>query len=267
MGTLTLSRIVIIGNGLIGGSIELALRDAAVTDVVALDRGADLSAVTSADLVVLAAPVQANIALLPEIRAVLRPSAVVTDVSSTKAAICAAADGLRFVGGHPIAGAADGGRANARADLFRGRPWILVRCPAASDADAASVEALVRAVGAVPHPMDAAEHDRLFAYLSHLPQLTISALMDVVGREVMSESLSLAGPGLRDITRLASSPADVWVDIAATNRPAVHAALDALIDTLIRIRDDEGGEALRQVFTRAAATRRTLERSKVERGL
>jgi prephenate dehydrogenase len=172
--------------------------------------------------------------------------------------MAAAAASRRFVGGHPIAGAAPGGREHARADLFAGKPWILTRGETCTHRDAERVESFVAALGAVPRWMDAQAHDNLFAVLSHLPQLTISALMDVVGRAVPEAELSLAGPGLRDSTRLASSPSDIWSDIVATNAIPVRHALDALIAALVRVRDDETGGAVREVFAGAASTRASL---------
>src|SRR3954466_9669936 len=123
------SRIAIVGAGLIGTSVRQAARRAwSGVDVVTLDAGDDLSPVAGADLVVLAAPVRANIALLEGIRARVTAGTVVTDAGSTQRAICAAAPpppSIDFIGGHPMAGAAKGGADNARPDLFDGRPWIL----------------------------------------------------------------------------------------------------------------------------------------------
>jgi prephenate dehydrogenase len=256
---MALDRIVIVGRGLIGGSIELAMRERGMGGVVALDRGDDLSAVATADLVVLSAPVRANLELLGRIREYLSPAALVTDTGSTKAAMHAAADGMRFIGGHPIAGAASGGRSAAHPDLFDGKPWVLTRGANVSQDDERHLEEIVKRLGASPHWMDASAHDSLFAFVSHLPQLAVSALMDVVGRAVGDERLSLAGPGLRDSTRLASSPPDVWADILSTNRTAIHGALDALIAALTRLRDDETGQTLVETFERAAAARTRLQ--------
>lgn len=255
---MTIERIVIVGRGLIGGSIELAVRERGIGDVVALDRGDNLSAIATADLVILSAPVQANLELLGTIRECLSAAAVVTDTGSTKAAMQAAAGGMRFIGGHPVAGAASGGRGAARADLFDGKPWVLTGGAGASKDDEHQLEQFVERLGASPHWMDADAHDSLFAFVSHLPQLTVSALMDVVGRAVGDEGMRLAGTGLRDSTRLASSPADVWADILATNRPAIRDALDALIAALSRLREDEAGDALAQTFQRAAIARARL---------
>lgn len=251
-------RVAIVGCGLIGGSIELALRARRVPpDLVALDRGDDLGAVAGADLVILATPIAETIRLLPEV-ARHAPSALLTDTGSTKAAVVAAADGLRFIGGHPVAGAAAAGRAAADADLFRGRPWILTPGAAPDAADVARLGGWIEALGATVHRLEAAAHDRLFALVSHLPQMTASALMHVVGTACGAEGLALAGAGLRDTTRLAGSPAGIWNDIQTTNRDNVMDAIDLLIAALTRLRDDPEGTALTSVFDSAAMWRTVL---------
>jgi len=254
------SRVAILGRGLIGGSIELALaRSAPAIEVVALDRGDGLAAIDGAELVILAAPVLENISLLRAIQPHLQPSTIVTDTGSTKAAIVEAAQGLRFVGGHPIAGGTNSGRTSARADLFDGRRWILTPAPATPADDIQRVAALAERCGARVELLDAADHDRIFALVSHLPQLAVSALMHVAGSNGGAEGLALAGAGLRDATRLASSAPDIWRDVLATNRVSVAQALDLLINELARIRDDATGEELSRIFESAAAWKRRLD--------
>ena len=165
----------------------------------------------------LAAPVQANLDVLSSLADLLGPSTLVTDTGSTKRAIVQAADAfasrLTFVGGHPLAGAARSGIEASRVDLFERRPWVLT--PTAASPRAA-VESSCRFH---PRPGRAAardrgeEHDRLLAFTSHLPQLTASALMHVVGTTVGVEGLELSGGGLADTTRVAASPARIWSDI------------------------------------------------------
>ncbi len=148
-------------------------------------------------------------------------AAIVTDTGSTKRAMVEAARSLpprfTFVGGHPLGGAARGGLEHARPDLFTGRPWLLTPTGEASGEAVEKLSAFVRALGAEPRVVSVAAHDRLLAYLSHLPQFTASALMQVIGDAVGDEGLALAGRGLVDTTRLASSPSGIWRDIAATN--------------------------------------------------
>jgi prephenate dehydrogenase len=280
------NKVGIVGLGLIGGSIALAARQLWPSSLVvavddkdvletamrlhAIDVAADdLVVLAEVDIVVLAAPVKQNVALLADLGDHVRTPAVVTDVGSTKREMIAAArrlpDRFTFVGGHPLAGSAHGGLVHARPDLFQGRPWILTpddpaerSRPGDLTADR-KLSAFVQALGAVPTHMSADAHDRLMASLSHLPQLTASALMQVVGQRVGPEGLALAGKGLADTTRLAASPADIWKDIAATNADYLGAALDALIGALKDLRKDlPAGDRLIEVFTEAARWRETL---------
>jgi prephenate dehydrogenase len=275
-------KVGIVGLGLIGGSIALAAREIWPTSLVigvdnkdvletamrlhAIDVAADDPIVLAeADLVILAAPVRQNIELLGMLDENVRQAAVITDVGSTKRRMVAAARTLpprfRFVGGHPLGGAAKGGLEHARSDLFAGRPWLLTPTGEGDAGDAVEkLSSFVRALGGEPRLMDVATHDRLLAFLSHLPQLTASALMGVVGEAVGQDGLALSGKGLADTTRLASSPADIWKDIAATNADEIGPALDALIGVLQQLRRDlPNGDTLTDVFTDAARWRRTLK--------
>ena len=245
--------VAIVGFGFVGGSLGLAVKrrwPSAV--VVAVDEkpvwerairmraadagGESLTMAAEASLVVLAAPIRANITMLRQLPEFVAGSAVITDVGSTKAATVAATaqfpERLRFVGGHPLAGAAVGGIAEARAGLFEGRPWLLTPNGSTNRDAVASLRSFVHGVGGTPVEIAPDEHDRIVAYLSHLPQLAVTALMHVVGEAVGSDGLALAGQGLRDTTRLASSPAGIWRDIAATNPGQVSEALEALIEVL-----------------------------------
>ena len=260
-------RVAIVGNGLIGASVRLASQRAwAEVQPMALDAGDDLAGVSDADLLVLAAPVRANIGLLDAIQPHISTGTVVTDAGSTKRAICAAAaarPSLSFVGGHPMAGGARGGVANARADLFDGRPWILTPGPGTPPQAVARLEAFVTGLGSVPHIMTPDLHDRLVGAVSHLPQLTASALMHVVGKLAGDAGLEIAGPGLIDTTRLAGSPPDIWRDIAATNEDVLREALDQLIQALSGLRDTlHTGEGLDAVFTSACRWRTALDRNR-----
>jgi prephenate dehydrogenase len=274
-------RVAIVGCGLIGGSLAMAARkrwpdsllvavdrqevlDTAIR-LHAVDRGGgDLRIAADADLIVLAAPVQQNVAVLERLSEHVPGRALVTDVGSTKVTTARAAAALparlRFIGGHPLAGAAAGGIQAARADLFVGRPWLLAPPAGTEEADVRRLESFITGVGAMPRRLEAEVHDRLLAYLSHLPQLTASALMHVVGEQAGAEGLSLSGPGLRDSTRLAASPPEIWRDVAASNREHVASAIDDLIAVLEAIRDDlAGGQTIDRVFASAAGWKRTLE--------
>jgi prephenate dehydrogenase len=276
-------RIGIVGLGLIGGSIALRARELWPAGLViavdhkdvletamrlhAIDVAADDPIVLAeADLVVLAAPVRQNIGRLAELDEYIRQPAVITDTGSTKRAIVAAARALpprfTFIGGHPLGGAATSGLEHARPDLFAGRPWLLTPTGDAAGEALEKLSAFVRALGAEPRAIGVEAHDRLLAFLSHLPQLTASALMRVVGEAVGLDGLGLAGRGLADTTRLASSPADIWTDIAATNADEIGPALDALLELLQELRRDlPRGERLTEVFTDAARWRRTFKAS------
>ncbi len=265
-------KVAIVGLGLIGGSIALAVRQHWPSSlVIGLDRkevleramvlhAIDVAAddpvvIAEADLVILAAPVEQNIERLSDLDRYVTTPAIVTDVGSTKRTTVEAARGLpprlTFVGGHPLGGAPRGGIDYARPDLFVKRPWLFT--PDGDGTAASAVERLcgfVRALGAEPHVVTAAEHDRLLAFVSHLPQLTASALMHVVGTAAGERGLALTGRGLFDATRLASSPADIWRDICRSNADAIGAALDELIREL---------EALRQGLDSSADVDRVFE--------
>ena len=277
-------RVAIVGLGLIGGSIAFAARKAwPSVHIVGIDReavvhealarraihdaGDDVAAVAGADLVVLAAPVRQNVELLRQAARHVAASAVITDVGGTKRAIVDAAraigDGVTFVGGHPLGGGARGGFEFATAGLFSRRPWIFTPDDSTPANATSRLFNFVRGFGALPSTMPAAEHDRLLAYLSHLPQLAVSALMEVVGSAATESGLVHAGQGLIDSTRLASSPASVWRDICATNADAVGEALDGLIARLTALRADlDRGEALEAIFADAARWRSELMRAR-----
>lgn len=273
-------KIGIVGLGLIGGSIALAARQLWPTALVigvdnkdvleaamrrhAVDIGAaDPGVLAEAEVVILAAPVLQNVAVLRRIPGHVRTQAIITDTGSTKRQMAEAAQQLppqfTFIGGHPLAGAAVGGLEHARADLFKGRPWLFTPTGDGHGDALDKLTAFVRELGAIPSTMGIDAHDRMLAYLSHLPQLTASALMVVVGSAVQEAGLGLAGRGLIDTTRLASSPADIWKDIAATNGDQVGAALDTLIALLQELRADIGrGERLTEVFEEAGHWRKAL---------
>lgn len=262
-------RVAIVGFGLIGGSIaQAACRRWPSTEVVPIEPDAGLSAASGADLVVLAAPILANITRLAELPAHISPGTLVTDTGSTKRATIEAAHRvptLSFIGGHPMAGAARGGLAQARADLFDGRPWILTPPPSHAPEALVRLEQFVEGLGAVPHIMSPELHDRFVGAVSHLPQLTASALMHVVGKLVGDAGLELAGAGLYDTTRLATSPPGIWRDVAATNEDVLRDALDALIATLTELRNSLGsGQAIDEVFTSACRWREALQRARGE---
>jgi prephenate dehydrogenase len=230
----------------------------------AIDRSAaDLAGAGDADLIILAAPVAHNLQLLRDAAAHVGPSTVITDVGGTKRDIVAAAQALSgrvtFIGGHPIGGAERGGFGFARPNMFVGRPWLFTP-EADRNADALDrLFAFVRGFGADPATIDPSTHDRLMAYVSHLPQLTATALMRVSGQGAMEEGLKLSGRGLLDTTRLASSPASVWSELCASNADFIGGALDEMIATLQSLRADlDRGETFDDLFSAAALWRAEL---------
>jgi len=240
-----ISKVAIVGTGLIGASVGLAARRAGAERVtgwdpdeahltVAAERGAvdaapDLAAaLEGAELAVVAAPVTA---LPAQVRAVLdasSPSCTVTDVGSTKGGVAEAAAGSgRFVGGHPICGSEARGPEWATAELFDGATWFLTPVAATEPDSYKVLHGFVSALGAVPVAIDPEAHDRLVAVTSHLPHALANVLLNQAGgaRVEGHEPLAAAGGSLRDMTRVAGANPRIWVDIFLENRVALAASL------------------------------------------
>jgi len=273
----------LVGVGLIGGSLALALREAGtVGRVVGVERAECLDetraagvvdavfpaeeiaqALSGSDLVVLAAPIGPLLETLGGIGPHLAPGALVTDVGSTKERVCRAAEGLpesvHFVGGHPMAGSERRGVSCADPLLFQDAAWAL--CPTTRrvpDALLARLRALIRSLGAHPIELEPVRHDRLAAAVSHVPYLVAAAMSNAVGRlgEVDPLAPRLAAGGFRDVTRTASSPYALWRDILATNVGAIGHQLAAFRRSLDRLEQALGSdEALRSELTEAARHR------------
>jgi prephenate dehydrogenase len=267
------SRVAILGTGLIGGSFGRALRkhfpdistvgfDRAETMQAALGRGAvqetarDLaSAVRGADLVYVALPIGATIEALPAISVAAGADALVTDTGSTKAVICRAAKtafagGARFLGGHPMAGKETSGIERADAELFSGARYALIGSEDDPDPRVRGFATLVRTLGAEPVWCDAETHDWAVGIVSHLPQLLAVALARVVQDETDETGLplSLAGPGLQDMLRLAGSPYGLWRNVAHTNTENIARALDRLKQAVEYLRTRLTSKELEQEF-------------------
>ncbi|MGH2752587.1 MAG: prephenate dehydrogenase/arogenate dehydrogenase family protein [Actinomycetota bacterium] len=244
-------RVGVIGLGLIGGSIGLALRARAGTDHVvgfdvdattvmgALERGAIAAgaesledAASGVDLVVVATPVDLVPGVLERISRYVDDSAIVTDVGSTKVEVVAAGErcfGERFVGGHPMAGSERHGIDAASELLFDDAWWIMTPTPETSSSTYTRVAGVVSSMGGRPVAIDPSTHDALVARLSHLPQLTASALVEVASTAGDRDALlGLAGAGFRDVTRIAASNPDLWVAIIRSNHEAVLESLQGL---------------------------------------
>jgi prephenate dehydrogenase len=246
--------LAIVGPGLIGTSIALAARRR-WPDVLlrTVDRGESIDGIGHASVVVLASPVDAIVDTLPRLSAVVGPGTLVIDTGSTKTAVmqAAATAGIaQFVGGHPMAGGTS--VADARADLFDGRPWFLVNPDAPEAVNRAS--RFVEALGARPVILAdrGEEHDRLMAAISHLPQVTATMLMAVVARAVGVENLQWAGGGLRDTTRLATSHAAMWESVLASNTHELRPLLKYFASELAALADKlEDRDAIRTLFDEA----------------
>jgi prephenate dehydrogenase len=256
--------------GLIGGSFALALRRAGLSERIigvsspetlkkalargVIDEGMTLAeAAGQADVVYLAQPIQQILEVLGTLDGRLQAGALVTDAGSTKTMICArAADTLqraRFVGGHPMAGKESRGVEEAEAGLFEGRPYVLTsREPV--------LEKWIEAIGARLVFLDPHEHDELVALVSHLPQLLSTALAGVIGDQPGASRV--AGPGARDMSRLALSSYDLWRDILSTNSVSIDAALKTFIAKLESLRVQLKSPEMERVFEKAATSAREL---------
>lgn len=276
MSTEPIRRLVVAGLGLIGGSIALAARErlphvaiaawddeAIIRDALArgvIDAACQPGDLQSGDLLVIAAPPIGSLFVLDTLPP-LPGGVLVTDVVSTKRVIveAAAARGLRFAGGHPMAGSEQSGLVHASAGLFDGKRWFLVDAGAGNDVNDA-IEAFVRALGAAPEWIEAVEHDRVMAAISHLPQIAASALMAVAGPLAGASNLDLAGAGLRDTTRLAASDPELWAQISASNAEELARAVRLLREQLARVEHALGAaEPLNDFFARGRQWRSKLQ--------
>lgn len=263
----------LVGTGLIGGSIGMALRRRGWR-VTGRDRDRDraqrakhlgaLDAVgddPDADFVFVATPAGA---VVGEAGRYLAGDAVVTDVAGVKGPIVGALGGHpRFVGGHPMAGSEQEGVEGADPDLFVGATWVLTPGEATDAQAYADLQAVISSLGANPVAVPAARHDDLVALVSHVPHLTAAALMNLAADAAAEDAtlLRLAAGGFRDMTRIAAGHPGIWPDVVAENRDEIVAALDRLSATLDRVRqvvasDDRSG--LLHLLERAREARVSL---------
>jgi prephenate dehydrogenase len=284
-----IERIAILGTGLLGTSAGLALRAAGFSGTITgWNRGAEgvrtalsmgavdavaadaIQAARASQVVLLAVPIYATLDWMEQLAPVLGPDHLVTDVGSTKVQITAAADRLYntpdragFLPGHPMAGKERGGATLGDANLFRGAVWLFTDDPAWQRAPASAVLAqdwreLVVAIGSKTIDIDAARHDELVGWVSHLPQFVATALSALLEEEVgdAPELKDVGGRALREMTRLGASPYSMWRDIAYTNTEAIQAALHALEQRLAHLRENLRTPALRDEFEQANRFRR-----------
>lgn len=281
-------RISIIGLGLIGTSLGMALRSAdakesplgpievvgwdrdqrAVKEArgrLAIDKQARTlpEAVRDAHVVVVATPVQAVREIFSQLAALLPAGAVVTDVASTKAEVArwaaALPTGVAYVGGHPMAGKEQAGAAAADPDLFKGAIYCLTAGRSAPADAVSAVEAMVRTVGAKPYYIDPEEHDAYVAGISHLPMLLSVGLVEITGRSpAWKEMGPLAATGFRDVSRLASGDPEMHRDILLTNRAGMSRWINEMVGFLLDVRDqiDQGDAAAIEDLLRRARQQR-----------
>ena len=278
-----MARIAIIGLGLIGGSLGLALKAAPREDLAiwgydedgrarerarligAVDWAVESprAAVADAGLVVVATPAARIAGVFEAIAPALAPDAVVTDVASTKGRILEWAaqhlpQHVSFVGGHPLAGKTEAGVEHAEAGLFQGRPYAVVPSERAGETAVRSVIGLIHAVGAQERFMTADEHDHFVAAVSHLPLAASTALFTLLRRsQSWADFGKIAGPAYHDLTRLASGDPDLAADIASMNREEIQYWLDRYILELKRFRDllDGPNEEILAEFANAQSDR------------
>jgi prephenate dehydrogenase len=282
-------RIAVIGLGLIGGSIALALRERADAYTVGWDpdpkaleaavtlgalhsgAGSLASAVEGAEAVFVAAPVGALPQLVSAVLEAAPADCVVSDVGSTKRSVVAAHADPRFVGGHPLAGAETSGIGNARADLFDGATWYLTPTQATDGQLYERLHRLVGGLGARPTAIDAETHDRLLALVSHLPHVFANVLVAqaAAGSGAEDERLPVVGPSFRDATRVAGANTQMWTDIYMSNRDALITSLDEAISRLQTVRDklaDGDAPELSRWNDEAAHARRRLLAAQIAEG-
>jgi len=262
----------IVGLGLMGGSLALALRAAGYAGrLIGVSRSAetlrqaqrmvdvatdDLGAAREADVVVLCTPVRTIIAQLEQLAGVCKPGAILTDMGSTKAQIVRAMDALpahlRAVGSHPMCGKEAAGIRAAEAGLFHGAPWLITPTARTDEEALSVVRALAERVGALPRLMDAAQHDALLAFASHLPYALAVGLVTATDQFSLDhpEVWEVMAGGFRDTSRVAASDVTMWLDILLTNAEPVLAAIRDVqfaldqLTALLERRDESGLRAL-----------------------
>ncbi len=273
-------QITIVGTGLIGGSLGLALRPAGFSGTIvgcdkpavieiaetrgAIDRGeADLErAIAGSDVIVLATPVGCILSQLEAIAPLVAPDTLITDTGSTKEMLVQRARlvlgdraATSVLPGHPMAGKEVGGIEQADPDLFRDSVWLITPIDAGVPYTARQQEYLdlLTSIGARVIAIDANRHDRLCAWVSHLPQMMATALASALREEFGDEEVlsQIGGRALREMTRIARSPYSMWRDIAMTNTQNIEEAMLRFEQQLAHLRENLRGPALREIFESA----------------
>jgi len=262
----------IVGLGLIGGSLALALKKAGFNNVVGVDvddtvcqdaltakalskTSTDFQVLSNSSLIVLCVPLEAISDVFAKLKPILTPSTIITDVAGVKGPVIKWALSLpfpsNFIGGHPMAGREKGGFNSAIPDLFINRPWILTPTENTSDQTLEAVSEIITQTGAHVVTVPADEHDRQIAILSHLPHVLAASLMRIASKEGRYD---LAGPSWEDATRVAASPSTMWTRISLTNRNELIDTIQQLEDELVYFRkalENEDTTSLQHFFEEA----------------
>jgi prephenate dehydrogenase len=287
-------QVTIIGTGLIGGSLGLALKKRGLAgriigcdrapvleraqDCGAIDAGTSnpADAVRGSDLVVLATPVIPILDLIGRLGPALPPKTLVTDVGSTKAEIVQRAAksfgrnaGQKFLAGHPMAGKEHAGVEFADANLFEGAAWLFTPLPSPNVHAGLCGEFIhcTEKIGAKVAVVDPADHDRFCAWISHLPQMISTALAAALVDEFGPDApvLDIGGRALREMTRISGSPYSMWRDVAITNRKNLSDALQKLEQRLAHLRENLDSRELATEFERAHQLRKNPVRKSPEK--
>jgi len=282
-----LDKICIVGLGLIGGSIGLAARErriarkvyglvrrrsaiaearrGKVVDTATMDPE---EAVSGAEIIIIATPISSMERIAASIKPYLTTGTIVSDVASSKRQVVQQLEknfypGIRFVGAHPIAGSEQRGMSAARGDLFEGTPCVVTPTPRTDKSAFLSICKFWEALGARVYLLPPQEHDRILAMVSHLPHLLAATLVNCASRTRPRSGniFDYTGTGFRDVTRIAASPADLWVDILMSNRDEILRSLKLLSDEAKRVRrliERADAAGIRRVLTRAGQLRRKI---------
>ncbi len=279
--------VTIVGVGLIGASLGLALKEAGVVTRVlgvgrskenldqaqkmgAIDGVVDLTeAAKQSDIIVLCVPVAQMRAAFEKIEPHLEPRTMITDAGSTKGDVILAAKEVlvkkacQFVPAHPIAGGAQHGASAAKADLFEGKQTIICPLQENSPQDTDLIEGFWQSVGSTVKKISCVQHDAIYAAVSHLPHVLSYALMaSVVNSEDVEQKLSHVGAGFKDFTRIAASSPEMWRDICLGNRTAVLKELDQyllIVSHMRKLIADNDGAGLEKLFNKASKARQDLD--------
>lgn len=263
----------IVGAGLIGGSVGMALRErgwhVVIDDVdletaeraIAVGAGDRIGFDADADITFIATPVGSIADLARD--ALARTRGPVTDVGSTKLDIVRDIDDGRFVGGHPMAGSEQDGIDGARSNLFEGAMWVLTPTEDTDESSFSKVRSIVRSLGAESTTLLPRTHDRMVAQVSHVPHLTAASLMCLADDMAIEHRalFRLAAGGFRDMTRISAGRPSIWPDICIANKTAIVAGLDGMIAQLTGVRERvaaQDRDGILELLTRARAARVNL---------